>query len=612
MLKIKKKQYYYNKIDKNKNNSKLMWKTLKTLVNGTDRTFTQKSINFSYGGNQLIASSDQEIAEGFNAFFVLSIDEIRSTIPTSNPWSPNIMPGIDSQFCDFSTLSMNDLKKIVNSLENKYNNEDILNIKVLKSSFHVLGHVFLKFVNTSLLKGEFPNELKTSLITPIPKVANSTDCSNYRPINTLPAVEKILELAVYNQLYAYFSSNNLLFINQSGFRSKHSCESAIQLTVSTWNELIDQGYFVSAIFLDFRRAFETIDRDILLQKLRYYGIGGTVLNWLQDFLTDRYQITKVNSVKSSRMLNQFGVPQGSVLGPLLFIIYLNDISHFVNPNFLNLFADDSLISCSDKDLNVAIRKTQRELDRIEQYLNINKLKLNVDKTKAMILTTKYKYSQINTDILDISIYGSRIEIVTKIKYLGFYIDNLLTYKDHFEYIKKKIGTKLFFFSRIAGNLSMNSRLLVYQTIIQPHFNYCSSLLYLLDNNCKASLQKLQNRGMRIILRCNRYTPIYLMLQCLEWRSVRISLKYYTMTFIFKILHNLLPSYLRQTITRANEIHNHFTRYSTHIYIRKTNLKRAMNCLFFKCMNEYNKLPTNVKESNSLAAFKRTLAAYLKR
>lgn len=190
------------------------------------------------------------------------------------------------------------------------------------------------------------------------------------------------------------------------------------------------------------------------------------------------------------------------------------------------------------------------------------------------------------------------------------ITNNLTFKNHFQYIQRKIRKKLFFFYRISANLSLASRLLVYQAIIQPHFDYCASLLYSLDKNSQAVLQKLQNRGMRIILRCNRYTPIISMLTVLQWLPVQKRLFYLTMVFVYKILKGLLPSYLQSFITFNNEIHNYNTRNQLNMHIEKTNSKKAMNSLFFKGLIEYNSLPQDIKEANNLDNFKRALIFYI--
>lgn len=253
----------------------------------------------------------------------------------------------------------------------------------------------------------------------------------------------------------------------------------------------------------------------------------------------------------------------------------------------------------------------RTLESINKYLKINKLKLNVSKTKAMILTTKYKYNIIDINSINISIDNENIHFVTEIKYLGFILDNTLSFNSHFEYIRNKISQKLYFFSRISNNLSMESRVTVYTSIIRPHFEYCASILYMFNLNKLSQLQKPQNRDMSIILKCNRYTPISFMLSALQWFSVSNRLFYCVMIFIYKLMNNMLPKYFNTFVTLNCEIHEHFTRNAYNVYIQRANYSQTMNSLFYKGIDNFNKLPLHLKCSPSLFLFKRELIKHIK-
>lgn len=609
LLRYKKSNYYRGKIQSCLNNSKRMWQTLKTLVKPVNGLLPSE-IEWCSGQAVTVARTDEQKADMFNNYFIDSILNIGSSVPAAAGWSPLDLPRIDCKFCRFKPLSLSELRGIVKKLNNKCSS-DVLNNRVLKSIFGVVGHVMLNFVNTSLETGKFPDKLKVGSVVPIPKVCNPSQVDEFRPVNTLPTLEKILEMSVYSQLCGYVDRSQILMEYQSGFRSRHSCETALQVTISGWKLNVDNNKYTVAVFLDFKRAFETVDVDILIEKLKYYGLSGTVLRWFESYLTGRRQRTRVNGVYSQERDVLTGVPQGSVLGPLLFILYLNDFKYIQDCEFLSLFADDTLLAVSDLSLEGALGKMNVLLQHVSEYLNINKLHLNVQKTKAMIITTKYKYCQIDKESLNLKINNQSIEIVEEIKYLGFIVDNILSLKSQFTYVHKKISKKLFFFSRIRSSFNLDTALLVYKTIVQPHFDYCASLLYLLDAESVLSLQRLQNRAMRIILKCNRYAPIKLMLNTFNWLSVKDRFFYFSMIFIFKIIKGLAPSYFSQFISYNRELHDHFTRRANDFYVTKKKYSKTMNSIFHKGLCEFNMLPVSLVNCNSLREFKPLLFRYLR-
>lgn len=248
--------------------------------------------------------------------------------------------------------------------------------------------------------------------------------------------------------------------------------------------------------------------------------------------------------------------------------------------------------------------------RIEIFLDANKLKLNASKTKSMIVSSRYKLNNISMENLKLKVNNECIKWVNEIKYLGFILDNTLSLKPHFQYICKKISKKLFFFNRISKDLSLFSRITVFRSIIQPHFDYCSSALYLGDKGSIQSLQILYNRGMRTILRCNRYTPIEMMYSTLGWFSVQQRLYYLTMVFIFKLKKGMLPAYFNEYVTLRGQVHSYTMRNIEDFDIQKTNKHSTMTSLFYKCMNEFNHLPPSVKNALTVQIFKKLLKTYI--
>jgi hypothetical protein len=325
---------------------------------------------------------------------------------------------------------------------------DCVNGKVLNDAsecFEFLSALTYLF-NCSFKTGEVPDLWKISTIIPINKIKNPTQDEDFRPINMLPVYEKIMKQLVKNQIDPNIKNNKIIVEEQSGFRENHSCETAVNFVLADWKENLENEKTTIAVFLDFRRAFETIDRTILLYKLEKYGFKGNAYKWFENYLKNRRQNTKVGNKISTTKNNDIGVPQGSKLGPLLFIIYINDIVNVVKNCKIKLFADDSLLYVECDDVNQGLRLINEDLERIYDYLCFNKLALNVKKIKGMIITKKNLENMLNV----IHVKNEAIEIVEEIKYLGIIIDNKLNFKSHLEYVMTKMNKKYHMIRRIEG------------------------------------------------------------------------------------------------------------------------------------------------------------------
>lgn len=457
-----------------------------------------------------------------------------------------------------------------------------------------------------------PEGWKTSTIIPIPKVQKPKKASEYRPINILPIYEKVLELIVKEQLEIYLESNNIITEHQSGFRKQHSCETAIQSVIDDWKVSISRGEIVGVIFLDLKRAFETVERKRLLRKLYKYGIRGTVLEWLRSYLNNRSQQVRFNNKWSKCIKTRYGVPQGSVLGPLLFAVYINDIVNISSEECsIKMFADDTLIYIKGGSSEEVERKLNIALPLVEKWMSVNELKMNASKTKYMLIKSVRKELKRNTVLKCLD--GTVIERVEKIKYLGVIIDGKLRFEDHCDYMIKKIGKKISFLNRIGGDISDNFMLCysdVYKSIIVPHFEYCATIQTGMSEIQLTKLQVVQNRAMRVILRCDRHTKIDRMLQALQFMSIRQRLRYNVCIFIFKIIKGMLSEYIRNRLETVGDANERQSRQSENIVIPYRNTRSAQKSLFYEGVNMYNALPRDIKRCERLVTFKRMLKNYI--
>lgn len=608
-----KSNFYTEKIDEAKNDSREMWKALKEIVKGKK---TEDKSHIIFENN--IVTDPNLICEMFNKYFLDSIKTIINTVKM-NIQVDNIDPlchveTAANKFTNFKRLTMAHLKDIINSIPNKNSSTDDISIKILKLSFEVVGNRLLDILNTSLSEGSVPDKWKISTVIPIEKVVNTFKAEEFRPINMLPSYEKVLEIVVKEELLDFIENNNVLSKYQAGFRKNNSCETAIQTVLVNWKKALNEKKYVVAVFLDLRRAFETIDHQLLLKKLNKIGCDGTVLKWFRSYLSVRKQKTRFNQVNSECSEVTNGVPQGSVLGPLLFIIFVNDIVAAVklhNPDIdIQMFADDTLIYVMGDNITKITNELNEALKTVHEWLIRNSLVLNVNKTKCMILQNQYS-SGLDRSLVGVQMDNTRIECVTEIKYLGIIIDQHLTLSSHALFVIKKVSKKVYFLRRISYYLSQWSKVLVYKTIIAPHFNYCPSLMLMFSTESFRNLQLLQNKAMRAILGCNFTTPIRSILNTLQLMSVYQNVIFYSLVFIFKIVKGLAPNHLLDYCVFVGDLHNYNTRNIHNFYIENTLTNYSRNHLFSKGLQFYNQLPVSIKNCNSLSSFKNECAIYVK-
>lgn len=476
-------------------------------------------------------------------------------------------------------------------------------IEIFKIAFEEVTNPLLNLINSSLENGIVAEKLKRTTVIPLRKVPRTQKAEQFRPVNTPPAMAKILEKIVYVQLLDYVTNNDILTNYQSGFRENYSCEAALQYLLNEWMDNNDKDLVTVTVFLDFKRAFETIDRKRLLNKLENYGIGGMVLSWFENYLTNRKQNVRCGEIQSEDIQVNCGVPQGSILGPLLFILYINDIEKVVRHCKLHLFADDTIMYIAGSDAQDVQHKLSEDLKNVTKWLQQNKLALNATKTKAMMLGKEGQKTKWKNEGFCIKIEGVNIEIVNSFKYLGIIVDDKLSFGEHIEYICKKVSKKLGVLSRCSHFLSKWARETIYNCIILPHFHFASTILYLARKGDIDRLQLLQNRAMRIILKCSRYTAIGSMLKALKWIKIQDFCKMKSLIFIHKIKCGVMPNYFNQLMTKFDEIHDHNTRNKNNYILDHKKYKKNQNSMFFKALIEYNKLPREIKSSINIRRFK---------
>jgi hypothetical protein len=340
--------------------------------------------------------------------------------------------------------------------------------------------------NCCISSGSIPDEWKCALVFPLHKKGPVENCDNYRGISVLPPIAKIFEKILSSRIQFHFDSNNLFVSNQHGFRAGFSCESALHSILDRWKEAIDSNSIVGALFIDFKKAFDLVNQELLLRKLFHYGFDNASLKLLTNYFSNRSPETRIGSTTSDSLPINLGVPQGSILGPLLFLIFINDLP-FSSELLSILFADDTTLSHSADYLGVLISKLRTELLNFIYWTEFNHLTINWQKTKFMFLTKKRGLSFPSS----ISIDDSDIEIVSDFKLLGCTIDKDLNFQKHVSLLKQSVNRKLFSIRKIFF-LPFMTKLQFFKTFILPHFDYCSTLSIYFTHTILNQIEKLFN------------------------------------------------------------------------------------------------------------------------
>ena len=553
-------------------------------LTGRKKTIEEIIVN----GNSV--KSEQNIANEFNIFFTNIGPNLANNINTNNKrtYSSYLTNASASNFY-FSPISQDDVSKIIASLRYKSSfGHDGMSTKFLKTLVPVLLRPLTLIINQSLTTGIFPDQLKIAKVLPIHKKDETTAMDNYRPISLLPAISKVFEKAAHIQLSNYFTQNKLFYHSQYGFREDHSTELAALELVDRIHLDLDKRKYPIAIYMELSKAFDTLDHNILLNKLKYYGVKNTELSWFQSYLTERSQYVEINGITSNVLTISTGVPQGSILGPLLFLIYMNDIPEVSTFFKYILYADDtSLLNSLSISLNSYdpdMHTINIELSKIYDWLAVNKLSLNLRKTKYMLFHHQNKKLPNN---ISLQINSTEIERVTNFIFLGVTINEHLSWKPHIDKICSKISKYIGILNKLKHYLPQNILRILYCSVVQSHLSY-AILTWGFD--C-GRVVKLQKKIIRIIA-CSRYNahtePIFKMLKLLKLRDI---FNANIIKFYYKLKHGCLPSYFNSfRLTSQDQIHTYGTRHNYIIPANVTRTQFAQNCL-------RNKLPMVINSSD---------------
>ena len=592
-IKKAKKDYYMQAFSECKKDMRKSWNLIKNLMGKHPKKQTVKSLvidNVSY-------DSDRSIAEAFNDFFTNIAQSLANNLPDSNYDPTFFLPPAPSNAFFFFPVRETECLNIIMSLKNTKTATNFVPVKIFKMIRSSIIRPLCLLINASLNYGVFPNYFKIARITQIFKSGNSEDPSNYRPISSLPYMSKIFEKCICSRLVNYFEKFSLFADEQYGFRTgKSTCDALLDMIEGIHDGLNNKMFHLN-VLIDLKKAFDTVSHEILVRKLYHYGLSGPPLNLIKSFLSDRKQFVRIGDQSSSVRPNHIGLPQGSNLGPILFLIYLNDFPLVSNVLKAILFADDSSFSISGANYNDTVNNLNLELNGIYRWTMANKLTINVSKTQLILFSNRNTGNENNSFV---SIGEQNVDIVTSCKYLGVYVDSKLTFKQHITYVTSKIAKNTGILFKIRDSLPLKARLDYYYSMIFPYLTYN---VIVWGGTCPTHLSNLivqHKRTIRILsdLPFNGHTtPVFHKYQILKFIDIH---KFYVSIYMFKNKNSARYQTTHQINTRnRNQAQPSFNR-----------IAACQRSISYIGPHIWNQLPQDIRNNNNLNSFKRSLKAYL--
>lgn len=520
----------------------------------------------------------------FNEFFIGIAPELQKRVgpPLFDPVQ-NVPETLHPAFT-FKEVTLIEVRDVIDALKNKKSKDPYgFDISLIKSVKNLIVGPLTRLINLCFKESIFPEALKKTVVTPIFKKGDPNNVSNYRPISLLPILSKILEKCMASRMAQFFESHKLFTDSQFGFRKGLNTTLGILDLVSSILDAFDESTYTTALFCDLSKAFDCVSHDLLLKKLQRYNFHPCSIYLIGSYLQGRTQSVRVGGVESAKGSVTVGVPQGSVLGPLLFLIYINDLPIMDAASKYTLFADDTTITNRHKDLEEAKARSAEAQERAEAWFSANMLFLNVDKTQSMIFSTR----QI-----------PETDLVISAKFLGVSLDYGLRWDIHTDQLSRKLSTNIF----VLRNLSE----CVSRTVLrQAYFSLCHSLMaYAIVAWGHAAgagrVFRLQRRAVRITAGLG-YRE--------DCRGAFISNKVLTLPSIF-ILETMC--HMRSHIdlySRHASIHNHDTRNKQNLVLNYWRLKRCQDGPGHLGIHFFNKIPDNIKEL-PMAEFKTKIKSFL--
>ena len=439
-----------------------------------------------------------------------------------------------------------------------------------------------QIVNASLSQGTVPSEWKYAKVTPLYKKGMSTDMDNYRPISVLPVVSKVLERVVHHQLHSFLKEHKLLSPFQCGFRRNHSTEFAAIAFSDFIRRGMDHVMLTGAVFIDLRKAFDSVDHEILISKLESCGLKDTELDWFRNYLTDRKQLVSFDKEISDPCLITSGVPQGSILGPLLFVLFVNDLPAVLERCQILMYADDTVVYFTASDAQEISRTLTNELAKVNEWLMDNSLFIHQGKTECVLFGTGPRLANAN---FHVKIDGKELTRVAEFKYLGVILDESLTWNAHVNYLLSKVSKRIGILGRTRRNISMYTANTIYKSFILPVIDYCDSVWNCCGLSNAHRIERLQRRAARIIMQTDSSDDA---LDHLGYDTLELRRETHVLNLVKKCLNKRCPQFLMDYFYFNRDVLPRRTRQSDRLRLPSIKLEGTKKAFYYHGCTVFNR------------------------
>lgn len=602
-----KKKYYEEELKHSQNDTYGTWRIIKSLLSSSNKSST---IPEKVKHNDCLYTDLNDITEQFNEYFANVGNNLAARItPHDENAYKKYLPLSISSSLFLVPISPFEVMQQIHSLKNKKSCgcDNIATYFVILAA-NVLANPLSILLNYSFEFGIFPECLKTAKIIPIFKSGDKNEINNYRPISILSIFSKILEKLIAIRTRKFLEKHSILMPTQYGFRPMHSTSHAMLDVLTASFDNINHKKYTALLFLDLKKAFDTVNHKILISKLQHYGIRGAAKELFTSFLTNRLQYVSINNVQSRKISTNCGVPQGSVLGPLLFTLYINDIYKCASCD-PKLFADDTCFILQHDSLDNLNAKINEVMDAVNNWMNANKLTLNVSKSNILLINPKGNNGfNCNSSITMTSTIQTELSIVDKAKYLGVMFDDKLSFKSHISNLEKKLSRSVGILAKVKPFLNTKALLQLYYAIFHSHLNYGIIAWSSTYKSYFNKLGTLQNKAVKIIgggKYYDRATPYYAQLRILKLADLMMFEK---ALFVFKFKSLALPAQFRHYFTALKNVYQRSSRATNQNkyfipFIRTSKLQKSIK---YQGPLIWNSLDENIRNCKSVKSFKNKL------